>query len=153
MYLLPMWFSAYSFLVLAVFGRHVGGKGASISATARITVGFLTSIYIFYEVCICRTVCYLTCLDRVNIELVNVHRGFVFDPLSASMLLVINMISSCAHIYSVEYMSAEPHRIRSISYPSPLTSLMPFLVLSDNALQLFVGREGVGICSYLLINF
>lgn len=69
------------------------------------------------------------------------------------MLLIINMISLCAHIYSVEYMSVDVHITRFFSYLSLFTFFMLLLVLSDNLLQLFVGWEGVGICSYLLINF
>jgi NADH:ubiquinone oxidoreductase subunit 5 (subunit L)/multisubunit Na+/H+ antiporter MnhA subunit len=69
------------------------------------------------------------------------------------MLVIINVISLCAHLYSVEYMSADAHMSRFISYLSLFTFFMLVLVLSDNVLQLFVGWEGVGICSYLLINF
>jgi NADH:ubiquinone oxidoreductase subunit 5 (subunit L)/multisubunit Na+/H+ antiporter MnhA subunit len=69
------------------------------------------------------------------------------------MLIVITVISLCAHIYSVEYMATDQHRERFVSYLSLFTFFMILLVLSDNALQLFVGWEGVGICSYLLISF
>ena len=69
------------------------------------------------------------------------------------MLVVITTISLCAHIYSIEYMSEDPHKIRFFSYLSLFTFFMILLVLSDNALQLFVGWEGVGICPYPLINF
>ena len=62
-------------------------------------------------------------------------------------------MSLCAHIYSIEYMSTDPHNIRFFAYLSLFTFFMVILVISDNAIQLFVGWEGVGICSYLLINF
>lgn len=77
----------------------------------------------------------------------------MYDPLSVSMLLIINSVSLCAHVYSIEYMSADAHIIRFVSYLSLFTFFMIVLVLSDNVLQLFVGWEGVGICSYILINF
>ena len=76
-----------------------------------------------------------------------------FDSLSASMLVVITTVSLCAHIYSIEYMKADPHSVRFFSWLSLFTFFMVLLVVSENMLQLFVGWEGVGICSYLLINF
>lgn len=69
------------------------------------------------------------------------------------MLVVINIISFCAQLYSIEYMRNDPHNIRFFAYLALFTFFMVFLVLSDNMFQLFMGWEGVGICSYLLINF
>jgi NADH:ubiquinone oxidoreductase subunit 5 (subunit L)/multisubunit Na+/H+ antiporter MnhA subunit len=86
-------------------------------------------------------------------DLVYVHWGFVFDALSASMLVVITSVSLCAHIYSIEYMRTDPHNVRFFSYLSLFTFFMLLLVVSDNTIQFFLGWEGVGICSYLLINF
>lgn len=86
-------------------------------------------------------------------ELLEVHWGFLFDALSVSMLVVISIVSLFAHMYSVEYMWRDPHVTRFFSYLSLFTGMMMLLVISDNAIQLFVGWEGVGICSYLLINF
>ena len=69
------------------------------------------------------------------------------------MLIVITSISALVHIYSTGYMSGDPHIPRFMSYLSLFTFLMIVLVTSDNYVQLFIGWEGVGLCSYLLINF
>ena len=75
------------------------------------------------------------------------------DPLSSVMLVVVTFVSSLVHIYSIGYMSHDPHKPRFMSYLSLFTFSMLALVVSDNFLQLFFGWEGVGLCSYLLIGF
>ena len=75
------------------------------------------------------------------------------DPLSSIMLVVVTFVSSLVHIYSIGYMSHDPHKPRFMSYLSLFTFSMLVLVVSDNFLQLFFGWEGVGLCSYLLIGF
>ncbi len=75
------------------------------------------------------------------------------DPLSSVMLIVVTFVSALVHIYSIGYMSNDPHKPRFMSYLSLFTFSMLALVVSDNFLQLFFGWEGVGLCSYLLIGF
>jgi NADH:ubiquinone oxidoreductase subunit 5 (subunit L)/multisubunit Na+/H+ antiporter MnhA subunit len=79
--------------------------------------------------------------------------GFVFDSLTVTMVLVINSISAVVHLYSTAYMANDPHFTRFLAYLSLFTFFMLVLVSADNFLQLFLGWEGVGLCSYLLINF
>ena len=79
--------------------------------------------------------------------------SFLFDNLTAIMLIVVSSISTCVHIYSLEYMSEDPHVQRFMSYLSFFTFFMLILVTGNNLLQMFMGWEGVGLCSYLLINF
>lgn len=69
------------------------------------------------------------------------------------MLIVVTSVSVLVHIYSIGYMYGDPHIPRFMSYLSLFTFLMVVLVTSDNYVQLFIGWEGVGLCSYLLINF
>ncbi len=75
------------------------------------------------------------------------------DALTAVMLLVVTNVSAVVHLYSRGYMHEDPHQPRFMAYLSLFTFFMLMLVTSDNLVQLFVGWEGVGLCSYLLIGF
>lgn len=77
----------------------------------------------------------------------------MFDGLSSVMLVVVTLVSLLVHIYSLSYMVEDPHMPRFLSYLSLFTFMMLMLVTADNFLQLFLGWEGVGLSSYLLINF
>jgi NADH:ubiquinone oxidoreductase subunit 5 (subunit L)/multisubunit Na+/H+ antiporter MnhA subunit len=77
----------------------------------------------------------------------------MLDFLSTSMLIMVSLISFLVHIYSFSYMKIDPHFTRFISYLSLFTFFMFILVTAANLIVLFFGWEGVGICSYLLINF
>jgi NADH-quinone oxidoreductase subunit L len=75
------------------------------------------------------------------------------DALTAVMLIVVTWVSAVVHVYSVGYMSHDDHQPRFMAYLSLFTFFMLILITSDNLAQLFVGWEGVGLCSYLLIGF
>lgn len=83
----------------------------------------------------------------------NVSWQVRIDVLSATMLILVTTVSSIVHIYSIGYMSHDPHKQRFMAYLSLFTFFMLVLVTAENFLQLFVGWEGVGLCSYLLIGF
>jgi len=78
---------------------------------------------------------------------------FNFDSLTTSMLIPVLIVSLVVHLYSIEYMSQDPHRQRFFSYLSLFTFMMIFLVTSNSYISMFVGWEGVGVCSYLLVSF
>jgi NADH-quinone oxidoreductase subunit L len=79
--------------------------------------------------------------------------GFLIDPLSATMMLVVSFVSLMVHIYTIGYMAEDPGYQRFFSYISLFTFSMLVLVMSNNFLQLFFGWEAVGLVSYLLIGF
>ncbi|MEI6915868.1 MAG: NADH-quinone oxidoreductase subunit L, partial [Armatimonadota bacterium] len=79
--------------------------------------------------------------------------AFLLDPLSSVMILVVSGISFLIHVYSTGYMADEPRYSRFFTYLNLFTFSMLILVLADNFLLMFVGWEGVGLCSYLLIGF
>ena len=79
--------------------------------------------------------------------------GVLIDRLSATMLIVVTTVSACVHVYSVGYMAEDPSRRRFFIYLSLFTFAMLMLVTAPNLLQMFLGWEGVGVCSYLLIGF
>ena len=77
----------------------------------------------------------------------------LYDPLSALFLLLITGVGSLIHVYSIGYMAHDPRRRRFFGYLNLFVAAMLMLVLSENYLGLFLGWEGVGLASYLLIGF
>ena len=77
----------------------------------------------------------------------------MFDSLSSVVLLVVLFVASIVHLYSLDYMSYEPHMLRFMAYLSLFTFFMLIVVSANNFAQMFLGWEGVGLVSYLLINF
>ena len=116
-------------------------------------VSFIFSIIGFFEVGLSRCPVYIKLSPWIESELFDSCWGFLFDSVSISMCLLVSCISGLVHLYSTGYMSHDPHQPRFMSYLSLFTFFMLMLVTADNFLQLFFGWEGVGLCSYLLINF
>jgi NADH-ubiquinone oxidoreductase chain 5 len=114
---------------------------------------FLISVFVFYEVALIGCPVYIKLLDWINSETLNIDWGFQFDTLTVVMCCIVTFVSMLVHLYSTEYMVSDPHLPRFMSYLSLFTFFMLILVTADNFIQLFVGWEGVGLCSYLLINF
>jgi proton-translocating NADH-quinone oxidoreductase chain L len=109
-------------------------------------------VYIFPS--IARGESYTTTLGSwILSDLFEVNWVFAIDALTYTMLLVVLSVSTLVHLYSTEYMSEDPHTARFISYLSLFTFFMLILVTSNNFVGLFLGWEGVGLCSYLLISF
>jgi len=140
-------------LVVGFFGRKFGPKGCSLLSTCCAGFTFLTSLFVFYEVGLQGSPCYIHLTNWIDTEFFSVSWGFLFDSLTAIMLVIISFISTLVHFYSVEYMQHDPHLNRFMCYLSMFTFFMLILVTADNFIQMFVGWEGVGLCSYLLINF
>lgn len=134
-------------------GRWLGSKGSCIVSTTCLALSGLLSLCAFYEVGLYGGKCAFTLIPWINADLFNVSWGFLFDTLTVTMLVVVTFISFFVHLYSIEYIGNDPHLSRFISYLSLFTFFMLILVSADNFLQMFVGWEGVGLCSYLLINF
>ncbi|CCF79593.1 NADH-ubiquinone oxidoreductase chain L [Helicobacter bizzozeronii CCUG 35545] len=92
-------------------------------------------------------------LDWINMGDFRIGFSFMLDPINAVMIVVVTLVSFLVHVYSIGYMQHDKGYNRYFSYLSGFVFSMLFLVLSDNFLGLFVGWEGVGLCSYLLIGF
>ena len=153
MYLTVIFLPLINFLIVILFGRFLGNKGSQILILLNMFLTFLLSYFIFYEVNLKGSICFLRLFSWFNIGLFNLDWGFLFDPLTATMLIVVNTVSFLVHLYSVEYMRYDPFLPRFLSYLSLFTFFMLILITADNLIQLFVGWEGVGLASYLLINF
>lgn len=153
MYLLIVVLPLIGFFFASLFGRAIGPKGASIITTLCLFLSFVCSFFAFYEVALVGCCVYIKLLSWVDTELLNFDWGFMFDTLTVVMCCIVTFVSSLVHLYSTEYMSHDPHLPRFMSYLSLFTFFMLILVTGDNFVQMFVGWEGVGLCSFLLINF
>ena len=135
------------------FGNKIGQRNSEILTSSLVSISAFLSIIIFYKVVFHNYENNLTLATWINSGSLNVNWAILVDPLSSVMLVVVTFISALVHIYSIGYMSHDPHKSRFMSYLSLFTFAMLTLVTSDNFLQLFFGWEGVGVCSYFLIGF
>jgi len=140
-------------IVSGFFGRKVGTTGAQIISTSSVVITTFLAILAFFEVGLNNIPVSLQIFRWIDSESLDISWGFHFDSLTVSMLLPVLIVSSLVHIYSVGYMSHDPHNQRFFSYLSLFTFMMIILVTADNFLLMFVGWEGVGVCSYLLVCF
>nr|YP_008994223.1 NADH dehydrogenase subunit 5 [Rhodymenia pseudopalmata]AGO19275.1 NADH dehydrogenase subunit 5 [Rhodymenia pseudopalmata] len=153
MYLLILTLPFLGSIITGLGGRWLGYYGASIFSTSCVLFSLLFSIIAFYEVGLIGTTCYISVSSWISSDTFNVNWGFLFDSLTVTMLVVVTFISSLVHIYSISYMENDPHFPRFMSFLEIFTFFMLILVTADNVIQMFVGWEGVGLASYLLINF
>lgn len=151
MYLAILVLPLLSFLVCGVGGRFLGGRGAAALSTFFISLTSFLSFFICYEVVFAGSSTYLK--FQPWISTFQMSWGFLFDPLTVIILVMVTFVSALVHLYASEYMKEDPHLPRFMGYLSLFTFCMEILVTADNFIQLFVGWEGVGIVSYLLINF
>lgn len=135
------------------FGRKIGVSGSHLITCSSVIITTILAIIAFIEVGLNNIPVTINVARWIDVEALNVLWNFKFDSLTVSMLLPVLIVSSLVHIYSISYMSHDPHNQRFFSYLSLFTFMMIILVTGDNYLLMFVGWEGVGICSYLLVNF
>jgi len=135
------------------FGRKIGVTGAQLITCACVVITTMLSALAFIEVGLNNASVSLQLFRWVDSESLHVLWSFNFDSLTVSMLIPVLIVSSLVHVYSIGYMSHDPHNQRFFSYLSLFTFMMIILVTSDNYLLMFVGWEGVGVCSYLLVSF
>jgi NADH-quinone oxidoreductase subunit L len=140
-------------LISGLFSRIIPQKLAEIITSGLLCCSAVMAIMLFNDVAIGGQTQVVELLDWININNLNVKWAFKVDSLTASMLIVVTIVSALVHIYSIGYMHEDPHVPRFMSYLSLFTFFMLLLVTSDNFIQLFLGWEGVGLCSYLLIGF
>ena len=140
-------------IISGFFGKFIGDRNSEIVTSFLVTISAVLSIVIFYEVIFNQYEDNITIATWIDSGSLNVNWSIKIDSLSAVMLVVVTSVSSLVHIYSIGYMSHDPHKPRFMAYLSLFTFAMLMLVTSDNFIQLFFGWEGVGLCSYFLIGF
>jgi NADH-ubiquinone oxidoreductase chain 5 len=140
-------------LAAGLRGRALGATGAQLLSSVCLVLTTLLSLVAFYEVALCRSPVSVVVASWVTTEGLTASWGLVFDDLTVAMLLPVLTVSSCVHVYSVAYMGQDPHTQRFFSFLSMFTAFMVVLVTADGWLGMFVGWEGIGISSFLLIGF
>ncbi len=140
-------------IISGFFGKLIGDKTCQILTSFFVTVTAILSFVIFFKVINDGYSHNLIIATWINSGSLDVNWSINIDALSSVMLVVVTLISALVHIYSIGYMSHDPHKPRFMSYLSLFTFAMLTLVTSDNFIQLFFGWEGVGLCSYFLIGF
>ena len=140
-------------LLSGLFSRYIGRNGSAVLTTIIMFANVILTGILFYKVGVLRRLYFINIGTWIYSDLFQVNWSFYIDNLTIIMLLVVNIISALVHLYSIDYMSHDPHLPRFMSYLSLFTFFMLMLVTGDNFVILFLGWEGVGLCSYLLISF
>ena len=139
-------------ILAGLFGKAIGRAGAHVATIAGVAIAFIASVIIFADVQAGNTFdgTIYTWMEAGGIRF---EIGFLIDPLTTMMMLVVTFVSLMVHLYTIGYMQDDPGYQRFFSYISLFTFSMLMLVMSNNFLQLFFGWEAVGLVSYLLIGF
>ena len=135
------------------FGKYLGDRNSEIITSVFVSISAILSLVLFYSVIVNGYESNVVVAKWINSGTLDVNWSIKVDSLSSLMLVVVTLVSALVHIYSIGYMSHDPHKPRFMAYLSLFTFSMLTLVTSDNFLQLFFGWEGVGLCSYFLIGF
>ena len=128
-------------------------RAAELLSTGLLIIAALLSWVVFVRVGFSDATRIVPVLDWLRSGDLAIAWELRIDTLTAVMLVVVNTVSALVHVYSIGYMSHDPHRARFFAYLSLFTFMMLMLVTANNFLQLFFGWEGVGLASYLLIGF
>lgn len=111
------------------------------------------ALYLFFDWFKSKNIIYFNLGSWFNVGLTDVNWGFMFDGVTIIMIFVVTLVSFLVHLYSLEYMAGDPNHIKFMQYLTLFTLSMFILITANNLVQLFIGWEGVGVCSFLLINF
>ncbi|MGB3810914.1 MAG: NADH-quinone oxidoreductase subunit L [Parvibaculum sp.] len=141
------------FLIAGIFGRWLGVRGAQFVTSGLLVVSAVLSIIAFPSVTFGGVTEHIQVMTWIDSGAFESDWRLRIDALTAVMLVVVTSVSALVHIYSIGYMSHDPHQPRFFAYLSLFTFAMLMLVTADNFIQLFFGWEGVGLASYLLIGF
>ena len=153
MYLTIVFLPLAGALLAGFFGPWLGARTSAVVTTTFLLLSAVLSWIAFFLVGVGGQETRVEIMQWISSGDMQVSWALRIDTLTAVMLVVVNTISSLVHVYSIGYMSHDPHRPRFFAYLSLFTFAMLMLVTSDNFLQMFFGWEGVGLMSYLLIGF
>ena len=153
MYAFAIFLPLIGAVLAGFFGRWLKDRGSQIVTCGCMLLSAVIACVILAEVALGGQPRTIELFSWITSGTFEANWTLRFDTLTAVMVFVVTVVSSMVHVYSVGYMSHDPHISRFMSYLSFFTFFMLMLVSSDNLLQMFFGWEGVGLCSYLLIGF
>jgi len=154
MYLLILILPLLGSLSAGLLGRWLGYFGAPLLTVVLMGTTLLLVLCGYYEIIFFQSPLVLPMsFSWITLGWLDLEMGFLFDELSISMMIPICIVSFLVHMYAIGYMTGDPHLQRFFSYLSLFTFFMLMMVTADNWLLLFIGWEGVGLVSYLLIGF
>ena len=141
------------FLINVFFGKSLGKTVSGIIGTAAVAVSFIVTLVLFNQITSTGKGIEVTLFDWIQISNLKINLGFLLDQLSVLWLLFVTGIGSLIHLYSISYMHDDENIHKFFAYLNLFVFFMITLVIGSNLLVLFIGWEGVGLCSYLLIGF
>ena len=141
-------------IFIGLFCSCVNDKTAQFFTTLLVTISAACSGLLFYRIGMSgEEIINVNLMEWITIGDFKANWSIFVDPLTSVMLVVVTSVSALVHLYSIGYMSHDPHKPRFMAYLSLFTFCMLALVTANNFLQMFFGWEGVGLASYLLIGF
>jgi NADH-quinone oxidoreductase subunit L len=141
------------FLINVFFGKQLGKNVSGWIGTTAVFVSFLVTLNFFLQVCQTKTPISVSLFDWITFKNFTVDVGVLLDQLSLLWLLFVTGIGSLIHMYSISYMHDDENMHKFFAYLNLFVFFMITLVVGSNLLVMFIGWEGVGLCSYLLIGF
>jgi len=153
MFFFILYFPLVFSIVIGFYGRLLGTVGSRFLSSVGLFINFFVTFILWSVLFAKQFMFYTQIINWIFLPGLFIEWAFCFDSLSVIMFLIVNSVSFVVHLFSSSYMSTDPHVVRFMSYISFFTVFMLVLVSGDNLLQVFLGWEGVGLCSYLLISF
>ena len=153
MYILIIILPLINFFFATLFGRFIGYINVTKIIILCLFLGLNLTILLFFELIYYKIILYIDFFNWLESDSLHVFWSLVFDGLTISMCFIVLFVSLLVHFYSIEYMFFDPFLTKFMSYLSLFTFFMLVLVSSNNLIQTFLGWEGIGLVSYLLINF
>jgi NADH-quinone oxidoreductase subunit L len=141
------------FLLNVFFGKQLGKTGSGVLGTLAVVTSFVVSVLFFIDLQSTGKSSTIQLFDWIQLQSISIHFGLLFDQLSILWLLFVTGIGSLIHLYSISYMHEDENMHKFFAYLNLFVFFMITLVVGSNLVVMFIGWEGVGLCSYLLIGF
>ena len=148
--------SSLTLMLLTIYNKYNNDIAKSIYPLLGIGgpfISLLFSIFLIYTLLINETTLYYKAFTWLDIEGFTIQASLMLDPLSAAMLSFVSFVGFIIHLYAHAYMGDDTSYPRFFAWFNLFMAAMFLLILADNPFMLFIGWEGVGLCSYLLISY